>query len=82
MKGLNLKLTDSQHANLEAIAAELGMTKTQVAIVCIDLGCKSLGGVYDLTLREYSRMAEAFGPLTEKIKGAHIDDPEIEDQED
>lgn len=80
MKKLNIDLTESQHSNLEAIAAELRMTKAQVAIVCIDLGCKSLGAVYDLTLRDYAKMSEAFAPLTEKIKGSYIDDPDLEDQ--
>ena len=78
MKHITLKLTDDQHENLQTIANEYGMSKVKVAILCIDLGCKSIAGVSDLTVKELSGLAKAFEPLTLKINEPEIPEQDLE----
>jgi len=77
LKHLNLKLTQTQHDNLKLIADEYGMNKSQVAIVCIDLGCQSIAAVADLKVKEMSKLAQTFASY-----GIKIDPPEVADQDD
>ena len=78
MKHLTIKLNDDQHDNLQMIADEYGMSKAKIAILCIDLGCKSIAGVADLTVKELSGLAKAFEPLTLKIKEPEIPEQDLE----
>jgi len=73
---MSLKLSHNQHANLEMIAKEYGMTKAQVAIVCIDLGCQSIAHVGNLRTKETAKLSQAFSSVLGKMVT-----PEILDQD-
>ena len=78
MKHMSLKLSHNQHANLQMIADEYGMTKTQVAIVCIDLGCQSIAAVGNLPTKETAKLSQAFSSVLEKMNLPEVPDQNLE----